>query len=162
MENNIKEQVIQNSYNEVYGILMALGNDFISKVPKDVLKNITKKMSYAEKNGQKDYDIPKYDLKISLNIQGVSKEAIAIIYYFYYNYWCVSKKEKMYLENLIKNNRRKCEEAKRKKYGNVDIFKNRDETEENAKNAENTLIDITAEKWYKEIFRKILNIFKRK
>lgn len=159
MENNIKEQVMQNSYNEVYGILIALGNNFISKVPKDVLKNITKKMSYTEKNGQKNYDIPKYDLKVSLNIQGVSKEAIAIIYYFYYNYWCASEKEKKYLENLIKNNEAKCEEAKRNKYGNVDIFKNRDKREIHE---ENMLIAISEEKWYKEIFTKLLNIFRRK
>ena len=125
MENNIKEQVIQNSYNEVYGILIALGNNFIDKVPKDVLNNIIKKMSYTEKNGQKKYDIPKYDLKVSLNIQGVSKEAIAIIYYFYYNYWCTLEKEKIYLENLIKNNDNRIEVLKKEKYGNGDIFKNR-------------------------------------
>ena len=159
MENNIKEQVIQNLYNEVYGILMALGNNFISKVPKDVLKNITKKMSYTEKNGQKNYDIPKYNLKVSLNIQGVSKEAIAIIYYFYYNYWCASEKEKKYLENLIKNNEAKCEEAKRNKYGNVDIFKNRDKREEHE---ENMLIAISEEKWFKKILKLIRKLFERK
>ena len=159
MENNIKEQVIQNSYNEVDGILMALGNNFISKVPKDVLKNITKKMSYTEKNGQKNYDIPKYNLKVSLNIQGVSKEAIAIIYYFYYNYWCASEKEKKYLENLIKNNEAKYEEAKRNKYGNVDIFKNRDKRE---KHEENMLIATSEEKWSQKILKLIRKLFERK
>ena len=112
MENNIKGQVIRNSYNEVYGILLALGNNFINKIPKEILNNITRNLTYIIENGKKIYDIPKYDLKISLNIQGVSKEALSIIYYIYYNYWCASDKEKNYLQNLIKNNEKKIEKLK--------------------------------------------------
>ena len=91
-----------NSYNEVYGILLALGDNFINKIPKETLNNITKNLTYIMENGKKIYDIPKYDLKVSLNIQGVSKEAISIIYYLYYNYWCTSDNEKNYYQILIK------------------------------------------------------------
>ena len=159
MENNIKEQVIRNSYNEVYGILLALGNNFINKIPKEILNNITRNLIYKIENGKKIYDIPKYDLKVSLNIQGVSKEAMSIIYYLYYNYWCASDKEKNYLHNLIKNNEKKIEKSKIEKYGNIDIFSNKDKPE---KQEENMLITISEKKWYKEIFTKLLNMFKRR
>lgn len=154
MEINIKEQVVRNSYNEVYGILLVLGNNFINRIPKEILNNITRNLTYTLENDKKIYDIPKYDLKVSLNIQGVSKEAISIIYYLYYNYWCVSDKEKNYLQNLIKNNENKIE-----KYRNIDIFQNIDKQE---KQEENMLITIRKEKWYKEFFMKFLNIFKRR
>lgn len=159
MGNNVNEQAIRNSYNEVYGILLALGNNFINKIPKEILNNITRNLTYTIENGKKIYNIPKYDLKVSLNIQRVSKEALSIIFYLYYNYWCVSDKEKNYLQNLIKNNEKKIEKTKIEKYGNIDIFPNRDKQE---KQEENMLISISEEKWYKEIFTKILNIFVKK
>lgn len=159
MENNIKGQVIRNSYNEVYGILLALGNNFINKIPKEILNNITRNLTYIIENGKKIYDIPKYDLKISLNIQGVSKEALSIIYYLYYNYWCASDKERNYLQNLIKNNEKKIEKSKIEKYENIDIFSSKDKQE---KQEENMLITINEKKWYKEIFTKLLNMFKRR
>lgn len=150
MENNIKGQVIRNSYNEVYGILLALGNNFINKIPKEILNNITRNLTYIIENGKKIYDIPKYDLKISLNIQGVSKEALSIIYYLYYNYWCASDKEKNYLQNLIKNNEKKIEKLKIKKYGNIDIFSNEDKQQ---KQEENMLITISEKNGIKKFLR---------
>lgn len=150
MENNIKGQVIRNSYNEVYGILLALGNNFINKIPKEILNNITRNLTYIIENGKKIYDIPKYDLKISLNIQGVSKEALSIIYYLYYNYWCASDKEKNYLQNLIKNNEKKIEKLKMKKYGNIDIFSNEDNQQ---KQEENMLITISEKNGIKKFLR---------
>lgn len=154
MENNITEKVIRNSYDEVYGILLALGDNFINTIPKEILNNITKNLTYTKKA----YVIPKYDLKVSLNIQGVSKEALSIIYFLYYNYWCASDKEKKYLQNLIKKNERKIEESKKEKYGNINIFEKR---ENRKKQEENMLITISEEKWYKEIFMKLINIFRR-
>ena len=159
MENNIKKQVIRNLYNEVYGILLALGNNFIKKIPKEILNIINENLTYTIENNKKIYDIPKYDLKVSLNIQGVSKEALSIIYYLYYNYWCASDKERNYLQNLIKNNEKKIEKSKIEKYGNIDIFPNKNRQE---KQEENMLITISEEKWYKEIFKKLLYFFRRK
>lgn len=154
MENDIEKKVVQNVYNEVYGILLAFGDSFIAKVPEEVLKNITRNMSYTIKNGQKKYDIPKYNLKVSLNIQGVSKEALAIIYYIYYNYWCVSEKEKKYLETLIKNNEIKQEKEKIEKYGNDELFKK--------EKMENMLITTEERKWYQKIMAALLRMIKSK
>ena len=157
METNVREQNVHNLYNEVYGILLALGNDFISKVPKNVLKNITSNMTYVIKNGEKKYNVPKFNLKISLNVQGVSKEALAIIYYIYYNYWCSSEKEKIYLDNLIKNNNVKSENIKKEKYSTVDLFSKENKSTEKE---ENLMIPVKEESWYKKIILMIFDFFK--
>ena len=46
-----------------------------------------------------------------------------------------------------------------KKYGNIDIFSNEDKQQ---KQEEDMLITISEKKWYKEIFTKLLNMFRRK
>lgn len=157
----------QNPYNEVYGILIALESDFLEDLPKKILNNVIKKMSYTMKNGKKRYNIPRYNLKVSLKTQGVSNEAISMIYYLYHNYWCDSEKEKKYLENVIYNNWKKKEELKKKEFSNIDLFKN-DSTKENKiknenklKRQANTLIVLEREKWYKKIYWKLINLFKK-
>lgn len=165
MENNIREQVIDNPYNEVYGILIALGNNFMNRIPKDILNNIVKNMDFKIENSKKIYDIPKYNLKKSLKIQGVSKEALSIIYCLYNNYWCDSDKELQYLQELIKNIENKKEKLKKEKYGNVDIFANnakqvKQEVQEEQKE---TMLRVKNDnKWYKDIIIKLRNLFKRK
>ncbi len=154
MEENISRQKVYCPYNEVYGILTALGNNFINKIPKEILNNITRNLTYTISDGKKIYDIPTYDFKVSLNIQGVSKEAIAIIYYLYYNFWCNTDKEKEYLKNVIRNNERKLEEIKRENYGDVDIFKKKNNQDEKM------LTPVKEEKWYEKLLKKIKNIFK--
>ena len=42
MESNIIEKSKQNPYDEVYSILITLENDFINKLPKEILNNIIK------------------------------------------------------------------------------------------------------------------------
>ena len=155
MEKSIKAPY---SYNEAYGILLALGNNFINRIPKEVLDNITGNLMYKIVDGKKIYDVPQYNLKVSLNIQGVSKEALSIIYYLYYNYWCDSDKEKKYLQSLIKNNEKKIEKIKKEKYEKIDIFSNNDMQE---KHEENMLITKSENKGIKKFFAKLLNIFKR-
>ena len=150
------ETVIRNPYNEVYGILLSLGNSFMEKVPKEVMKKIITNMEYSIKNGTKKYDIPQYNLKVSLNIQGVSKEAIAMIYYIYYNYWTDSEKEKIELEDIINKNNERLEE---KKCGYENIFNKVEKTEYKE---ENMLVPIEEEKWYTKFLKKILNLFNKK
>ena len=159
MGNNIRGQVIPNSYNEVYGLLLVLGDEFLNKIQKKILNNIKKNLTFIVENDKKIYNIPKYNLKVSLKLQGVSKEALSIIYYLYYNYWCASDKERNYLQNLIKNNEKKIEKSKIENYGNIDIFSNKNKLE---KQEENMLITISEKKWYKEIFTKLLNIFRKR
>lgn len=156
------KQIILNPYNELYGILLALGNSFINRVPKEVLNNIYRNLSYKVINGKKVYDAPKYDLKVSLNIQGVSKDAVSMLYALYYNYWCSSDKEKAYLQHILKVNESKREKAKSEAFKNTDVFANvKKAPKQEFKQEVSLLIPIEKEKWYKSIFTKISNLFKK-
>ena len=62
MESNIIEKSKQNPYDEVYSILITLENDFINKLPKEILNNIIKNMSFTINNGKKKYNIQRYNL----------------------------------------------------------------------------------------------------
>lgn len=157
------KQIILNPYNELYGILLALGNSFINRVPKEVLNNIYRNLSYKVINGKKVYDAPKYDLKVSLNIQGVSKDAVSMLYALYYNYWCSSDKEKAYLQHILKVNESKREKAKSEAFKNVDIFTNvKKVSKQEVKQDKSLLVPVEKEKWYKSIFTKLSNLFKKK
>ena len=157
------KQIILNPYNELYGILLALGNNFINRVPKEVLNNIYRNLSYKVINGKKVYDAPKYDLKVSLNIQGVSKDAVSMLYALYYNYWCSSDKEKAYLQHILKVNESKKEKAKSEAFKNTDVFANvKKAPKQELKQEVSLLIPIEKEKWYKSIFTKLSNLFNKK
>lgn len=163
MENTIYKPIILNPYNELYGILLALGNNFINKIPKEILYNIYRNLSYKVINGKKVYDTPKYDLNVSLNIQGISKDAISMLYALYYNFWCSSDKEKAYLQHVLKVNESKKEKAKSEAFKNVDIFTNvKKVSKQEVKQDKSLLVPVEKEKWYKSIFTKLSNLFKKK
>lgn len=146
-----------NPYSEVYGVLLSLGNDFISKVPRNILENITNNIPYEKADNEKIYNVPKYDLKKSLKIQGLSKDATSIIYVLYKNYWCSSEKEKLYLEKVINNNDIKLEEKKKEKYNPDSLFKeNIDTTKKNINSNEKILENSLVEVKEKSLFDKII------
>ena len=163
MENTIYKPLVVSPYNELYGILLALGNNFINRIPKGVLNNIYRNLSYKVINGKKVYDAPKYNLKVSLNVQGVSKDAISMLYALYYNYWCSSDKEKAYLKHILKVNESKKEKAKSEAFKNTDIFANvKKAPKQELKQDESLLVPIKKESWYKSIFTKLSNLFNKK
>lgn len=43
----------------------------------EIISVIKSNMNYKLKDGNKIYDIPKYNFKVSLNIQGISKESFS-------------------------------------------------------------------------------------
>ena len=73
-------------YSEVYGILKALGNKYIDKLPKTVLKVITE---CKEEN----YN-PEYSMSIPLKEQDINRKSLAMIALFHYNYWCETGEER--------------------------------------------------------------------
>ena len=162
MENTIKEKSITNVYDEVYGILKALGENFIKKVPEKEMKYIVSNMTYKIVDGKKKYHIPKYDLKVSLNLQKISKEAISIIYYLYSNYWCKSENERLYIKKIISNNESILENKKKEQYNPDKLFDNKVKIVTDNVTEENMLVPIQKQKWYKKIFEKISQIFKNK
>ena len=83
-------------YSEVYAVLSALSDDYLKKIPKDVLNKINKRRDqnyqfYVEKNKP-------------LEKQNLSKEAIAMLAVLKLDYWCKTQEEKEELELLLKAN----------------------------------------------------------
>lgn len=86
-------------FSEVYGVLVALGNQFTSRIPYNLIKAI---MNSRDKNYECKYDINK-----PLNEQKISKEALNIIAKLHLDYWCNSPKEREDLYAMLQENEKK-------------------------------------------------------
>ena len=100
-------------YSEVYGILKALGNKYIDKLPKTVLKVITE---CKEEN----YN-PEYSMSIPLKEQDINRKSLAMIALFHYNYWCETEERKKF-KNMLETNEEKHQKEMQEKYSNDKIF----------------------------------------
>ena len=101
-------------YSEVYGILQALGNKYIDKLLKTVLKVITE---CKEEN----YN-PEYDMSIPLKEQDINRKSLAMIALFHYNYWCETEEERKKFKNMLETNEEKHQKEMQEKYSNDKIF----------------------------------------
>lgn len=101
-------------YSEVYGILKALGNKYIDKLPKTVLKVITE---CKEEN----YN-PEYSMSIPLKEQDINRKSLAMIALFHYNYWCETEEERKKFKNMLETNEEKHQKEMQEKYSNDKIF----------------------------------------
>ena len=81
---------------EVLGILNTLGDDYISKIPENVL-------DYLKQNCNQD-NIPSYDSKKTIMDQNISNEALTFLTVLKLTYMCESEEEKQKLIDIIKNN----------------------------------------------------------
>ena len=100
-------------YSEVYGILKALGNKYIDKLPKTVLKVITE---CKEEN----YN-PEYSMSIPLKEQDINRKSLAMIALLHYNYWCDEEERKKF-KNMLETNEEKHQKEMQEKYSNDKIF----------------------------------------
>ena len=85
---------------EVYGVLVALGNQFISCIPYNLIKTIM--------NSRDRTYVCKYDINKPLNEQKISKEALNIIAKLHLDYWCNSQKEREDLYAILQENEKKA------------------------------------------------------
>ena len=101
-------------YSEVYGILKALGNKYIDKLPKTVLKVITecKEENYS----------PEYSMSIPLKEQDINRKSLAMIALFPYNYWCETEEDRAKFKNMLETNEEKHQKEMKEKYSNDKIF----------------------------------------
>ena len=103
-------------YSEVYQVLNLLGNEYIDKLPVDLI-NMLKQKREVNYNPQYTEDIPLKD-------QNIKKETITIIALLYLNYWCKDKYEKTEVKHILEKNEEEYQLELRKKYNPDDIFKN--------------------------------------
>ena len=145
-------------YSEVYGVIKALGKEYIKKLPKTVLKVIIE-------NREENYN-PKYNMSISLKKQDVNRKTLAMIALLHYNYWCDTEEDRQKLKTILENNEEKCQKEMREKYSNDKIFNNRNikKEEENIDQIEvknEVLLDSNIVEYKQSFFSKIVEKIKK-
>ena len=101
-------------YSEVYGILKALGDKYINKLPNTVLKVITE-------SKEENYN-PEYSMSISLKEQKINRKSLAMIALLHYNYWCETEEDRVKLKDILETNEEKHQKKMKEKYINYNIF----------------------------------------
>ena len=86
-------------YAEVYAVLAVLGDDYIRKIPQNILNTIADKRD-------KDYKIV-IDENKPLEEQNLSKDAIALLAALKLDYWCKTAEEKKALQDILDLNEEK-------------------------------------------------------
>lgn len=148
-------------YSEVYGVIKALGKEYIKKLPKTVLKVIIE-------NREENYN-PKYNMAISLKEQDVNRKTLAMIALLHYNYWCDTEEDRQKLKTILENNEEKRQREMREKYSNDKIFNNRnikkeEKEEENIDQIEvknEVLLDSNIVEYKQSFFSKIVDKIKK-
>ena len=147
-------------YSEVYGVIKALGKEYIKKLPKTVLKVIIE-------NREENYN-PKYNMSISLKEQDVNRKTLAMIALLHYNYWCDTEEDRQKLKTILENNEEKRQREMKEKYSNDKIFNNRnikkeEKEEENIDQIEvknEVLLDSNIVEYKQSFFSKIVDKIK--
>lgn len=84
---------------EVLGVLIALGIDYINKLPESI-------MDYLTKNCSKE-DIPTIDRTKPIDEQPISREARAFLITLRLQYFCKSKEEREEIIRILSENEAK-------------------------------------------------------
>ena len=81
---------------EIMGVLTALGNTYINKIPPQIMKYLTENCDME--------NIPNIDLNKRIEEQNISKDARVFLTMLKLNYWCNTEEEKNSLINLLNEN----------------------------------------------------------
>lgn len=137
-----------NAYTEAYIILNYLDKEELNKIPEEIIEIIDEKRNV-------DY-VYKLNEELDLKSQPMLLETKAILFNLFRDYLSTPiQKEKII--KMQQEDRRKTEEKKKQKYGDVNIFENRDNKETETNTGDLHLIEKTKE----NIFKKILSFIKR-
>jgi len=137
-------------YSQVLGVLLALGDKYMQKIPKNM-------MLYLKKNS--DYNsIPQIDRNKSIEEQNISEDARAFLIMLKLKYWCESEEEKKEVIRTLKDNEKAYQEELKKKYNYDTLFedkKNNDNVDFNPK----LLMKVKKTNFFRRIIDKIKNLF---
>lgn len=143
-------QEIKTTYTEVLGVLLALGNEYVEKIPSKVMQFLMENCDFT--------NIPKFDQNLRLEEQDISDDARNFLIMLKLKYWCNSKEEKEEIYKILKDNDKQYEKELKEKYNTDELFEN---TVAKTKNENVGMANIEKEKWYQKIFYIIKNLFKR-
>lgn len=145
---NVKTKEI---YSELFGVLILLGDEYINKLPNDLINLIIEKRDIS-------YN-PQYVDDIPLNKQNIKKETISLIALLHLNYWCEGAEEKNQIEYLLKKNEEEYQNKLRDKYNPDNLFKRY--KEEKNRIQDNVEVVVYKESLFKKIINKIKQRFSR-
>ena len=139
------------AYSEVCVVLEKMPNEYISKIPKKIIKLFeTERLTNYEPNINKSNPLDKNKL---------SKKAMVIIAMLNYQYWCPNKKVKDDLYKTYLSNNDKYQREIEKKYSVDNLFKNKNNITQVYNEVENVAMVEYKESVFKRIINKIKNIF---
>lgn len=139
------------AYSEVCAVLENMPNEYISKIPKKIIKLFeTERLTNYEPNINKFNPLDKNKL---------SKKAMVIIAMLNYQYWCPNKKVKYDLYKTYLSNNDKYQKEIEKKYSVDNLFKNKNNITQVYNEGENVAMVEYKESVFKRIINKIKNIF---
>lgn len=139
------------AYSEVCAVLENMPNEYISKIPKKIIKLFeTERLTNYEPNINKSNPLDKNKL---------SKKAMVIIAMLNYKYWCPNKKVKDDLYKTYLSNNDKYQKEIEKKYSVDNLFKNKNNITQVYNEGENVAMVEYKESVFKRIINKIKNIF---
>lgn len=143
-----QEKKFGNICSEVYECLNLLGNDYISKIPEKIYKEL--------ENGRDENYVSKYDENKGITEETFSQDALNVLAALDLKFWC-SEEERKLKEKLYLDNQKEQEEIAKEKYNIEEIFKKEEKEDENKlkikKLDETALIEVEE----KDIFTKIKN-----
>ena len=127
----------------------------------DLVKKIPQKLiQFFEEHKDKNYQF-KFDENIDIENQKISIEAGSILAMLMLNY-IANEQEKNEINNILAENEKKYEEELREKYNPDNLFKKKENKQEEKVEEQHSLMVVENKTWYKKIFEKIKNIFKKK
>lgn len=137
------------AYAEVDAILELLEDEYVNKIPAQVRE-------FFKKEKNKDY-IPSINSELRLDEQELKDETVSILTLLQINYLCDSEEEKQEILNELYENDRLKEEELREKYNPDNIFKNKNNTQEEVV----ALVEYKEPNFIRKILEKIKRLFKR-
>lgn len=146
--------------NERYGLAISETLYYLKGIQQQDIDRIPNKfMSFLKENCLNNYKC-KFDYTRPLKELNISDEARGLIAMICLNFWCDNDEKKEMFKKHLTENELKYQEELKEKYNPNNLFKNiREKT--NVKMEYTEMIEYKKSKWYKNIFSKILNIFRK-
>ncbi len=150
MENNLSK-----AYTEVLLILSYMEQKYIDMIPKKLLELF---------NEEKDPNYqPDINPNTSLAEQNLQRKTLALLAMLNLNYWCKDENEKQEMLKMYSENDKKIEAEMRERYNPDNLFKKRENVEQNdeVKEEYTDIIEYKEQNIFKKILNRIIKFFKR-
>ena len=149
------ENSLSKAYAEVLLILSYMEQKYVDMIPKKLLELF---------NEEKDKNYyPKINPNISLAEQNLQRKTLALLAMLNLNYWCKDEKEKEEMLKIYSENDKKIEAEMRERYNPDNLFKKRENVEQNDEVKEECtdIIEYKEQNIFKKILNRIIKFFKR-